>query len=121
MMSGVETGERMSSARDDSSVQVVVRIRPLSAREDGCDDCIRVLHQSSSSHPCALQIGGSQGPSFTFDHVFGADTEQRDIYDTRVQALVDSCLEGYNATILAYGEYSTVMDGRWKEVRIIKP
>jgi kinesin family protein 4/21/27 len=52
-----------------------------------------------------VQVGiGDKAPSYTFDHVFPSATEQRDIYERCVTPLVDSCLEGYNATVLAYGQ-----------------
>lgn len=91
--------------RDDSSsssscVQVAVRVRPLIALEGDDESCIQVFGASSSS----LQIGGSTGPRFTFDQVWGTKTNQRTVYDSRVAPLIQSCLDGYNATILAYGQ-----------------
>lgn len=85
-----------------SSVQVAVRIRPLLAMEGDADSCIKVLPYDDV--PCALQIGGSSGPRFTFDHVFDPVSRQAHVFDTRVAPLLDSCLEGYNATTLAYGQ-----------------
>lgn len=53
----------------------------------------------------SLQVGiGDKAPAYTYDHVFPSITEQRDIYDRCVTPLVDSCLEGYNATVFAYGQ-----------------
>ena len=114
--------EPTRTKRDESSsVQVAVRIRPCLAKEAGSDICIRVLppvhdpkqqQQKGSTRatttalavPRALQIGGSQGPCFTFDQVFAERTQQEELYQARVQPLVDSCLQGYNATIFAYGQ-----------------
>eukprot|EP00743_Colponemidia_sp_Colp-15_P008644 GILK01009407.1.p1 GENE.GILK01009407.1~~GILK01009407.1.p1 ORF type:complete len:1148 (+),score=247.81 GILK01009407.1:126-3569(+) len=44
---------------------------------------------------------------FTFDHVYDQDSSQAEVYDTTAQAAVMSTLEGYNATILAYGQTGT--------------
>lgn len=41
---------------------------------------------------------------FTFDHVFGTDCGQREIYDECVDSLLNAAFEGFNATILAYGQ-----------------
>ena len=41
---------------------------------------------------------------FTFDHVFGPDTEQHEIYDAIGADLVESVAAGYNATVFAYGQ-----------------
>lgn len=97
---------------DSTSVRVAVRIRPLLALESDTDDCVRVLTDKSAVSDGAsgrvvangLQLGGSSGPRFTFDEVFSTKSSQRDVYEAQVSKLVDSCLEGYNATILAYGQ-----------------
>lgn len=52
-----------------------------------------------------LQVGeGDMAPAFTFDHVFPSTAGQEQVYETCVTPLVESCLEGYNATVLAYGQ-----------------
>jgi Kinesin motor domain len=125
------TSDPNSSRNDDdddddgyTSVQVAVRIRPT--LEDDDDDCIKCLlpppqylgpASSSSSSlvatplkprlplpaavPQTLQVGGSKGPVFTFDRVFGKSSRQAELYHSVVAPLVTNCLEGYNATVLA--------------------
>ena len=44
--------------------------------------------------------------AFTYDFVFDLDTWQEHIYTTCVRRLVEGCFEGYNATVLAYGQVS---------------
>ena len=36
---------------------------------------------------------------FTFDHVFGPDSKQLDIYNICARKIVDSVLEGYNGEL----------------------
>jgi kinesin family protein 3/17 len=45
--------------------------------------------------------------TFAFDHVYGPDSTQQCVYDTTAKHAVSSVLEGYNATILAYGQTGT--------------
>eukprot|EP00536_Pseudo-nitzschia_multiseries_P000493 jgi/Psemu1/178938/e_gw1.6.175.1 len=71
--------------------------------EAGNTDCISVLGANHAA-PNVLQLGGSSGPKFTFDQVFGTQTLQGQVYSDRVAPLVANCLEGYNATVLAYGQ-----------------
>jgi len=107
-----------------SCVQVAVRIRPLLGKEGKNNSCVHAppgedkddLSQqqhdsalpatSSSTIYQTVQIGevGSDTKNFTFDHVFSPSTSQFGLYSKCVYPLVRSCLEGYNATILAYGQ-----------------
>ena len=41
--------------------------------------------------------------TFAFDRVFDENTSQGDVYDATTKNLMDSVLDGYNATVFAYG------------------
>ena len=45
--------------------------------------------------------------SFGFDYVYGPDSTQSFVYESTARPAVQSVLEGYNATILAYGQTGT--------------
>lgn len=79
-------------------VRVVVRVRPLLAKEK--------LQESSSCvairRDMQVVLGGSR--SFTFDRVFHERISQAEVFKEAVQPLVEGCFEGYNATVLAYGQ-----------------
>lgn len=40
---------------------------------------------------------------FVFDHLFDEHTTQQDVFDTTTRPLLDSVLDGFNATVFAYG------------------
>lgn len=84
---------------DDIAVRVAVRIRPQIPREiiDMCHICTTVT-------PGEPQVTLGNDKSFTYNYVFDTDTSQDAIYETCVASLVESSLEGYNATVLAYGQ-----------------
>jgi kinesin family protein 4/21/27 len=42
--------------------------------------------------------------AFTYDYVFDMNAHQEDVYSTCIETLVNGSLEGYNATVLAYGQ-----------------
>lgn len=44
------------------------------------------------------------GKEFYFDAVLDQSSSQQEMYDRCVAPLVEACLSGYNATILAYGQ-----------------
>jgi len=41
--------------------------------------------------------------AYAFDKVFGTDSAQSTIYEKCVKPAVSAVLQGYNATVLAYG------------------
>lgn len=47
---------------------------------------------------------GATSKTFAFNHVFGQDEGQQQIYDKTAAKMVDKLFKGYNATILAYGQ-----------------
>lgn len=74
-------------------------IRPQSLREKNEDSrvCTSVI-------PGIPQITIGNDKSFTYDYVFDQQTQQETIYDQCVRELVDGTFDGYNATVLAYGQ-----------------
>lgn len=44
--------------------------------------------------------------SFTYDYMFDMDSQQDTIYSDCTEQLIEGCLEGYNATVFAYGQVS---------------
>ncbi|KAL3289508.1 hypothetical protein HHI36_022925 [Cryptolaemus montrouzieri] len=84
---------------DDFTVRVAVRIRPQIPREiiDMCHVCTFVT-------PEEPQVTLGNDKSFTYDYVFDTYCPQDEVYEKCVASLVDSSLEGYNATVLAYGQ-----------------
>lgn len=92
-----------------SNIQVAVRVRPFLPFEAGSKSCIDVLStegQTSSNIGNAVKIHhhNKEGHTFTFDKCFGGSVTQVELYQEVVVPLLRSCLEGYNATMLAYGQ-----------------
>ncbi|XP_045488481.1 kinesin-like protein KIF21A isoform X2 [Pieris rapae] len=88
-------------ASDESSVRVAVRIRPQTPAEvlEGCGICARA---GGAAGEGGVALGSER--AFTFDYAFEPLVGQQEIYDTCVRKLVESALDGYNATVLAYGQ-----------------
>ncbi|XP_078664558.1 kinesin-like protein KIF21A isoform X2 [Branchiostoma floridae x Branchiostoma belcheri] len=89
----------MSWGADDTSVRVALRIRPQLANEkiDMCRTCTHVP-------PGEAMVTLGNDKSFTYDYVFDTDSHQDRIYEACIQPLIEGCFEGYNATVLAYGQ-----------------
>jgi len=115
------------------AIQVAVRIRPFLPFEAGSKSCIDVLpgedDQNSSTSTTKISQGKSvhigyhrhhnrdnsssnnngrqsldNGHTFTFDKCFSGLANQVTIYKSLIVPLLENCLEGYNATALAYGQ-----------------
>ncbi|XP_041437974.1 kinesin-like protein KIF21B isoform X3 [Xenopus laevis] len=86
-------------SQGDCSVRVALRIRPQSSKEqaEGCRVCTWVY----AGEP---QVLLGKDKAFTYDFVFDMDTDQVQVYETCVRGLVEGCFQGYNATVLAYGQ-----------------
>eukprot|EP00808_Paulinella_micropora_P014277 g54956.t1 len=79
------------------SIQVAVRIRPLSSSE------LSGKQRATKAIPESNQISiSSRG--FTFDRIFTEESTQEDVWENTVKPLFDGYVQGYNATILAYGQ-----------------
>ncbi|KAL3673873.1 hypothetical protein V7S43_001560 [Phytophthora oleae] len=115
---------RRELLEEQDSVKVCVRIRPLSSKEkqEQTKSCIRIAasFDGLSSSSSISSRGGTPGPSrgpqqlivgkdraFTFDNVLGVTSSQSDTYRLCVAPLVQGFLDGYNATVLAYGQTGT--------------
>jgi kinesin family protein 3/17 len=119
-------GRPKTPTRDTKeNFKVIVRVRPPLPRElnsaFGFFNCITVQDMKVS----AVEYFGSAQTSdakmieieanpavallneFTFDHVFDIDSSQELVYQTAAKPAVKSILDGYNATLMAYGQTGT--------------
>ncbi|KZP01048.1 kinesin-domain-containing protein [Calocera viscosa TUFC12733] len=118
-----------------TSVQVAVRIRPPTSQDASIpsrfqriavlpsssttvhvDSSATASHQHNASTSTISSLSGgtagapgsaSQKQAFTFDRVLGPQTPQADVYAIAAEPLVQRFLEGFNCTILAYGQTSS--------------
>ena len=89
-----------------ANVNVICRFRPMndlektSGNEQICD----------FTSPTSLTFHSSREKNvykFNFDRIFPPSSTQQDIYDFGVKGIIDSVLDGYNGTVLAYGQTSS--------------
>ncbi|XP_030592803.1 kinesin-like protein KIF27 [Archocentrus centrarchus] len=83
----------------DECVRVAVRIRPLLPKEVLYQHkvCVRVVPQTA-------QVMLGEDRLFSFDHAFGASASQDEVYESCVHRLVESLVDGDNATVFCYGQ-----------------
>ena len=107
-----------------TNFKVVIRVRPPLPRElngevafqniVAVDEREQQITVSENLHAVLDQNGNvlaNTGPysthSFVFDHVYDENSSQEKVYETTARTVVDSALQGYNATIFAYGQTGT--------------
>ncbi|XP_070382537.1 osmotic avoidance abnormal protein 3-like isoform X4 [Dermacentor albipictus] len=88
------------------SVKVVVRCRPMNAkeREQKCQNVVRidcVAGQCTLTNPADRS---APAKTFCFDGAYDPSSTTEQIYDDIVYPIVESVSEGYNGTVFAYGQ-----------------
>jgi hypothetical protein len=63
---------------------------------------ISLLHESSRAS--SSSSAADDANTFTFDSIYDERSTQTSVYDNSVSPLVESFVDGYNATVLAYGQ-----------------
>jgi hypothetical protein len=100
-------GSRASDDDSKTAVKVAVRVRPPLKPGDPGFELIPQRFRAPACHvtsPSGLAVDGSGGRKmFVFDRVFGEDEDQEGVYDYVVDS-VNSFVQGYNVSILAYGQ-----------------
>ncbi|KAG0272530.1 hypothetical protein BGZ95_011709, partial [Linnemannia exigua] len=109
----------------ETSVQVALRIRPLvtdvrslnRGRQRPETEVLSLIERSATPSSVSGSSTPQEAPQqvvvvplqrhFTFDHIFGTDAAQEEIYLGCVKRMVDKFMEGYNVTIMAYGQTSS--------------
>lgn len=89
------------------NISVAVRIRPLNAREKKRDAHAPWIWEENSIAQTTASGAMVKACTFTFDNVFGPEAPTSDIYDCVAEPIIQSAVEGVNATIFAYGQTSS--------------
>lgn len=94
------------------NIKVVVRCRPLIAKESSNADSHCVTVKSLSNEiilhaPSDNQNRRENNKIFNYDIVFDQTHDQEKVYEGSAFSLVESVMEGFNGTIFAYGQTSS--------------
>ncbi|XP_029638380.1 kinesin-like protein KIF18A isoform X2 [Octopus sinensis] len=108
---------------NNTGVKVVVRVRPLSSKEnegstrtvveaindhilvfDPADDRCEINGMSTSKFVRGdITRRRNKNLTFAFDHVFGPESSNVEIYEHTSKVILDGLLNGYNCSVFAYG------------------
>jgi hypothetical protein len=88
-------------------VMVYVRVRPISDDELRTTAKESVVDKLDGTHVSINSKKDSEKKTFSFDSVFDHSSNQKEVYNKIGKPVVDCVLQGYNGTILAYGQTGT--------------
>ncbi|XP_049896185.1 kinesin-like protein KIF18A isoform X1 [Epinephelus moara] len=104
-----------------SHVKVVVRVRPPneSEKRENCQNVVQVVDNhmlifdpkeedtscfgSQRLRNRNINKRANKDLKFVFDHVFGEDSTQDDIFESTTKGVLDGVMNGFNCTVFAYG------------------
>ncbi|XP_018423053.1 PREDICTED: kinesin-like protein KIF18B [Nanorana parkeri] len=109
-----------AAAPEDGNVSVVVRVRPPNTREEEGNQypVVQVVDHSilvfDPDEPETLgvfsglrSLDGNRRKGkdlkFIFDHVFGEQSRQQEVFEHTTKPIIDGVLNGYNCSVFAYG------------------
>lgn len=104
------TDKRQSDSHtEESHISVYVRCRSRNDREIKENSGVVVSTMGHLGKEVVLQTGpmSVSNKTYTFDRVFGAESDQEMVYDGIASSVLDEMLQGYNCTVFAYGQTGT--------------
>jgi hypothetical protein len=87
---------------NNNSIKVAIRVRPFSEREIEDPEnrsCLNIEDNSTIE----VEKKEDELKTFQFDYVGHEKVDQLSIFDHIAKPIADTCLQGYNGTIFAYG------------------
>ncbi|XP_004306908.1 PREDICTED: armadillo repeat-containing kinesin-like protein 2 [Fragaria vesca subsp. vesca] len=101
-----------ASSKDDHGVpgrvRVAVRLRPRNAEESAADadfaDCVELQPELKR---LKLRKNNWDTDTYEFDEVLTEYASQKRVYEVVAKPVVESVLDGYNGTVMAYGQTGT--------------
>ncbi|XP_074273162.1 kinesin-like protein KIN-UB [Silene latifolia] len=92
----------------DGRVRVAVRLRPKNTEESVADadyaDCVELQPELKR---LKLRKNNWDSDTYEFDEVLTDFSSQKRVYEVVAKPVVESVLDGYNGTVLAYGQTGT--------------
>jgi kinesin family protein 3/17 len=97
------------AGEESSNIQVIVRVRPFNKREQSLNSklCTTINEGGANEQSITLyrdQQARNKEKKFFFDHVFGMDSTQQQVYEQTGRRILERFLMGYNCCSFAYGQ-----------------
>lgn len=99
----------VTSPRSTSSIQVVVRLRPMNESEKKHGTLPVVTASTQDRTVTVIKGQGSRQvrSCFNFDRVFTAFSSQEEVFEETLKPVIGDVMRGYESTVFAYGQTGT--------------
>lgn len=99
----------MSAEMESTSVQVVVRMRPLNDREKKGNTLPVVTASTEKKEVVVIKGAGNrqQRTTYNFDNVLGTLSSQEEVFQQTIAPVISDVLGGFECTMFAYGQTGT--------------
>ncbi|XP_011496486.1 PREDICTED: kinesin-related protein 11-like isoform X2 [Ceratosolen solmsi marchali] len=90
-----------------SNIEVAIKVRPLLKKEK--EDNLNIQwdirnYVVTRTSVQSMKRKRSEAEKFYFDHIFDAENTNCDVFERIVKRIVSSAVDGYNGTVIAYGQ-----------------
>jgi kinesin family protein 11 len=94
---------------EQSGIQVVVRLRPMSQRELKGNTLPVVTASTDKKEVTVIKGTGARTlrNTYGFDNVFTSFSTQKEVFDSTLAPVISDVLGGYESTVFAYGQTGT--------------
>ncbi|KAL7148561.1 hypothetical protein ABFS83_06G187100 [Erythranthe nasuta] len=92
---------------ESERVRVAVRLRPRNADDPPDADYAECVEIQPELKRLKLRKNNWSSEAYRFDEVFTETSSQKRVYEAVAKPVVESVLEGYNGTVMAYGQTGT--------------
>ena len=94
---------------EQSGIQVVVRLRPMSQRELKGNTLPVVTASTDKKEVTVIKGTGARTlrNTYAFDNVFTSFSTQKEVFDSTLAPVISDVLDGYESTVFAYGQTGT--------------
>lgn len=100
MLTEVDVKSAGQVTRAMSNIKVAVRVRPPMERElRNGEKPVWTVRENA-----IFLESGKYNAFHTFDHIFGYDSTNQDVYDKYCHPIVEAVMQGFNGTIFAFGQ-----------------
>ncbi|AET39709.1 Kip1p Ecym_4688 [Eremothecium cymbalariae DBVPG len=104
----VRSNMMVGSEEQGYNIKVYVRCRSRNVREIKEKSSVVVSTLGSQGREIILSNQSTgNNKTYTFDQVFGVESDQESLFDKVARAYITEMLEGYNCTVFAYGQTGT--------------